>query len=121
MTPGQVVRTVNPDGSEQCWSWACRPTPADPEAYAPTTWESYTYDANDNAGRTHAEAAAGYQSHWNSPASFEVDALGRTVRAVAHNGPDPPPTGSLPVPPTISGQPAHGYRRAGPGRVPACV
>ncbi|MDF9817010.1 SpvB/TcaC N-terminal domain-containing protein [Streptomyces sp. SPB162] len=83
---GQVVRTLNPDGSEQ--RVVCG-VPADltaPEVYAPTPWESYLYDANDNAGRTHGEAAAGYRGHWNTPAGTEIDALGRTVRAVARNG-----------------------------------
>ena len=31
-------------------------------------------------------SAAGYADHWNTPASIEVDALGRTVTAVARNG-----------------------------------
>src|SRR5207248_7678430 len=52
----------------------------------PTPWETYTYDADDNAGRTHGEAAGAYRDHWNTPSSTEVDALGRTVRSVARNG-----------------------------------
>src|SRR5262249_31697909 len=55
----------------------------------PTPWESYTYDANDNAGRTHPNVSAQYQSHWNTPASTVVDALGRTVTAISRNGPNP--------------------------------
>ena len=84
---GQVVRTLNPDGSEQRVVLGVPADLADPDAYAPTPWESYTYDANDNAGRTHPTEAQPYASHWNTPASIEVDALGRTVRAVARNGP----------------------------------
>jgi YD repeat-containing protein len=84
---GQVVRTVNPDGSEQR---VILGIPADlgvPDVFAPTPWESYTYDANDNAGRTHGDDKAGaYRAHWNTPASTEIDAMGRTVRAVARNG-----------------------------------
>jgi RHS repeat-associated protein len=83
---GQVVRTLNPDGSEQR---VIIGIPADlgvPDAFAPTPWESYTYDANDNAGRTHGDTAGAYRAHWNTPASIEIDALGRTVRAVARNG-----------------------------------
>jgi hypothetical protein len=86
---GELTRTLNPDGSEQP---VVRGVPADltdPEGYTPTPWDTYTYDANDNAGRTHGRAAAGYQSHWNTPASVELDALGRTVRAVARNGATP--------------------------------
>ena len=32
---------------------ACRPNLDNPEVFDPTPWEAYTYDANDNAGRTH--------------------------------------------------------------------
>ena len=32
---------------------------ADPDVFAPTPWETYTYDANDNAGRTHARRRRG--------------------------------------------------------------
>lgn len=83
---GRVVRTVNPDGSEQRVVFGIPADLAEPGTYEPTPWESYAYDANDNAGRTHPDTAAAYQSHWNTPAGIEVDALGRTVRAVARNG-----------------------------------
>ena len=56
-----------------------------PETFEPTPWETYTYDANDNAGRTHPAESAGYRHHWNTPASIVVDALGRTVDAVERN------------------------------------
>ena len=46
-----------------------RPTPSNPDVFDPTPWESYTYDANDNAGRTHAADSTGYQHHWNTPSS----------------------------------------------------
>jgi hypothetical protein len=85
---GQVIRTVNPDGSEQR---VIHGVPgkigladlSDPEVFDPTPWEAHTYDANDNAGRTHA--ATGYRHHWNTPANIVVDALGRTVEAVERN------------------------------------
>ena len=83
---GQVVLTLNPDGSEQR---VILGIPADlgvPDLFSPTPWESCTYDANDNAGRTHGDTAGAYRAHWNTPASIEIDALGRTVRAVARNG-----------------------------------
>jgi RHS repeat-associated protein len=86
---GQTVRTVNPDGSEQRVIFGVPPDLAKPDDYTPSPWESYTYDANDNAGRTHGGAASAYSSHWNTPASIVVDTLGRTVIAVARNGPDP--------------------------------
>ncbi len=86
---GQVIRTVNPDGSEQRVTYGIPLDLADPERFTPTPWEAYTYDANDNAGRTHAAESAGYQSHWNTPSSITIDALGRTIAATVRNGPDP--------------------------------
>ena len=86
---GQVIRTVNPDGSEQRVIYGVPQNLDDPNQFSATPWEAYTYDANDNAGRTHATESTGYQSHWNTPASAEVDALGRTITAVERNGPNP--------------------------------
>ncbi|MGR9046817.1 MAG: toxin TcdB middle/N-terminal domain-containing protein, partial [Gammaproteobacteria bacterium] len=86
---GQVIRTLNPDGSEQRVIYGVPADLTKPENFSPTPWETYTYDANDNAGRTHGEAAKGYQAHWNTPASIVIDALGRTVEATARNGVDP--------------------------------
>jgi RHS repeat-associated protein len=86
---GEVVRTVHPDGSEQRVVLGVPADLANPEAYRPTPWESYTYDANDNAGRTHPDASEGYTHHWNTPSSVEIDALGRPVRAVTRNGAEP--------------------------------
>jgi RHS repeat-associated protein len=83
---GQVIRTRYPDGSEQLVIFGIPADLAIPSVYTPTPWESYTYDANDNAGRTHGDTAGEYRDHWNTPASIELDALGRTVRAVARNG-----------------------------------
>jgi hypothetical protein len=87
---GQVVRTVNPDGSEQRVIFGVpgailNPDLSDLDVFEPTPWEAYTYDANDNAGRTHANEAQGYRHHWDTPASIEVDALGRPVLAVERN------------------------------------
>lgn len=86
---GQVIRTLNPDGSEQRVLYGIPADLTNPEQFAPTPWEAYTYDANDNAGRTHAGASQAYQTHWNTPASIIIDALGRTVQATARNGAQP--------------------------------
>ena len=96
---GQMIRTLNEDGSEQRVIYGIPidlDDPTDPASISPTPWEAYTYDANDNAGRTHAQASAAYRHHWNTPASITIDALGRTVRAVVRNraqpaGPANPP------------------------------
>ena len=82
---GQVIRTVNPDGSEQRVIYGVPEDLNNPDQFTPTPWEIYTYDANDNAGRTHPTASEGYKHHWNTPASVVVDALGRTVEAVERN------------------------------------
>ncbi len=86
---GQVIRAVNPDGSEGRVIYGVPADLADPEDFAPTPWELYSYDANDNAGRSHPADSAGFQNHWNTPSSAVVDALGRTVESVERNGPDP--------------------------------
>lgn len=49
---GQVIRTVNPDSSEQRVIYGVPADLTKPEQFTPTPWETYTYDANDNAGRT---------------------------------------------------------------------
>jgi len=86
---GQVIRTLNPDGSEQRVIYGVPVDLADPEKFTPTPWETYTYDANDNAGRTHAASSGKYSDHWNTPASIVIDALGRTIETVARNGASP--------------------------------
>src|SRR5262249_11504013 len=89
---GQVIRTLNPDGSEQRVIYGVpnqidQPplTANDTTSFLPTPWEAYTYDANDNAGRTHAAASNGYRHHWNTPASIVIDALGRTIEQTQRN------------------------------------
>ena len=85
---GQVIRTLNPDDSEQRVIYGIPNNPDDPtnpNVITPTPWEAYTYDANDNAGRTHANDAADYRHHWNTPSNILIDALGRTIVAVERN------------------------------------
>jgi len=86
---GRVIRTVNPDNSEQRVIYGIPTDLNNPDVYTPTPWEVYTYDTNDNAGRTHHDNALSYQNHWNTPSSAVVDALGRTVETIARNGPNP--------------------------------
>jgi len=84
---GQVIRTLNPDGSEQRVIYGVPNTLDNPLAFTPTPWEAYTYDANDNAGRTHANdtATASYRHHRNTPSNILIDALGRAIVAVERN------------------------------------
>jgi hypothetical protein len=95
---GQVIRTLNPDGSEQRVIYGVPLTLDNPDESTPTPWEAFTYDANDNAGRTHHDVSLAYQHHWNTPASITVDALGRTISAIARNR-DAPANPGDPLPP----------------------
>jgi RHS repeat-associated protein len=97
---GQVIRTLNPDGSEQRAIYGIPEDLATPERFKPTPWEAYTYDANDNAGRTHATdpKVRQYEHHWNTPASITIDALGRTISAIERNRAKPANVGD-PLPP----------------------
>lgn len=83
---GHVIHTVDPDSSEQLVIYGIPTDLTKPDQFTPTPWDAYTYDANDNAGRTHPAASVGYQNHWNTPSNVVVDALGRTVQTVARNG-----------------------------------
>ena len=62
--PGRNVRTVNPDGSQTCIVYGvpgtiAAPDLTNPALFEPTPWETYTYDPNDNAGRTDPAGSAG--------------------------------------------------------------
>lgn len=91
---GQLVRTVNPDGSEQRVIFGVPRDLGDPEDRVPTAWESYTYDSNDLASLSQrpdgtALASAAPLAHHYTPASAVLDALGRAICQVARNGPTP--------------------------------
>lgn len=102
---GLVVRTLSPDGSEQRIIAGVPRSVDDPPLnandtakFTPTPWEVYTYDANDNAGRTHAAASQPYRHHWNTPSSMVIDALGRVSEGTRLNR-------------TAAGSPLEAYRR----------
>ena len=102
---GRAVRTIQPDGAEQRVVHGIPGIPAtrdlaNPDVYEPTPWETYTYDANDNAGRTHPSTSASYLHHYDTPASIRVDARGRTVDAVARHREAPASPGD-PLPPIV--------------------
>ncbi|MCI0728150.1 MAG: discoidin domain-containing protein, partial [Chloroflexi bacterium] len=94
---GHTIWTVNPDGSEQRVVHGVPTDLTDPDVFEPTPWEAYTYDANDNAGRTHPGDSASYQHHWDTPASIVVDALGRTIESVERNRNKPSPDDPFPM------------------------
>jgi RHS repeat-associated protein len=100
---GQVIRSVNPDLSEQRVIFGvpgtiAAPDLASPDNFEPTPWEAYTYDPNDNAGRTHPATSTAFRHHWDTPASIVIDALGRTIISVERNR-DPSQTPNDPLPP----------------------
>lgn len=92
---GQVIRTLNPDGSEQRVIYGVPPDLTQPDLFDPTPWEVYTYDANDLAPLSFGQDAGGNPiplasfaptDHHFTPTSIEIDALGRTIRSVQRNG-----------------------------------
>jgi RHS repeat-associated protein len=103
---GNVIRTLNPDGSQQRVILGRSPNPLDlvldgddlesldvPDSFEPTPWETYTYDANDLAplclkdGTSLASRAP--VAHHFTPSSGLIDALGRSLCQVQRNGSDP--------------------------------
>jgi RHS repeat-associated protein len=79
---GQVIRTINPDGSEQRVIYG-KPGPnglTKLGEFVPTPWEMYSYDANDLASLTHPGQGRADVAHAFTPQSSEIDALGRVVR-----------------------------------------
>ena len=82
-TIGRVVRTVNPDGSEQCVVYGVPNALNTPDSFVPTPWENYAYDSNDLAPLTNSENNVP-QSNWFTPKSSLVDILGRTIQTTEH-------------------------------------
>ena len=73
---GQLIRTLNSDGTEQKIVFGIPYDLIDPDNYAPTNWVSCEYDAND---LTSTEVAYG------TPKFNYVDALGRTIKTYEKN------------------------------------
>lgn len=90
---GQMIRTLNPDGSERRVVYGVPADLSEPDNFDPTPWEVYTYDSNDLAPITQGLDAAPLTDrapagHHFTPSSVEMDALGRTIRSVQRNGID---------------------------------
>jgi RHS repeat-associated protein len=94
---GQVIRALNPDGSVQRVIYGVPADLTNPDQFAPTPWEAYTYDANDLApvsfhstdrlpdGSPKPLTDRAPAAHHFTPSNIVIDALGRTVLAVARN------------------------------------
>jgi RHS repeat-associated protein len=80
----RVIRTVNPDNSEQRVIYGKPNALNMPGNFAPGPWENYTYDSNDLAPLTNPTGSNGPSAHYYTPKSSEVDALGRTVKTTEY-------------------------------------
>jgi YD repeat-containing protein len=94
----QLIRTVNPEGSERRVIYGTVIDLADPDNFIPTPWEAYTYDANDLAPLSQGRDAddnpirltdRAPESHHFTPSSTEIDALGRAIRNIKRTGEGP--------------------------------
>ena len=83
---GQLTRTITPDGSEQLQLHGRPEDVTVPELFLPSPWETFNYDQNDNAGRTHSRESQAYASHWNTPSSVTLDPLNRPITSTHRNG-----------------------------------
>lgn len=81
---GRVVRTVNPDNSEERVIFGVPDALNTPTKFSPTPWENYAYDANDLAPLTNPTNSNVPASHWYTPKSSLIDALGRTIQTTEH-------------------------------------
>jgi RHS repeat-associated protein len=81
---GRIIRTERPDGAQLRTIYGIPDALDTPDDFAPTPWETYAYDANDLAPFT-GDPATVPAAHHYTPASAEVDALGRTVRVTARD------------------------------------
>ena len=79
---GRPTVTIAPDGSQTRIVYGEPTDLTDPASATPNPWDTYTYDANDNAGRTHPTLTLELAAQWNTPVSALIDALGRTVQTV---------------------------------------
>ena len=82
---GQVIRTVNPDGTEQRIIFGVPRSLDSPLDIAPTPWEQYSYDANDLKPLTHPTDTSVPEAHEYTPSSTLIDAMGRTVATIDRN------------------------------------
>lgn len=85
-TLGRVVRSVNPDNSEQRVIYG-KPINEDVldrlDEFVPTPWENYAYDSNDLAPLTNPNSNVS-QDNWYTPRSSLADGLGRTIQTMEH-------------------------------------
>lgn len=81
---GRVIQTVNPDKSEQRIIYGIPNALNTPNNFTPTPWERYDYDSNDLAPLTNPTNSRVPASHYYTPKSALMDALGRTIQTTEH-------------------------------------
>jgi RHS repeat-associated protein len=91
---GRVIRTLNPDGSELRTIPGIPRDLSTPQDYAPTPWETYSYDGNDLAPLTTAPdgtplASRSPAAHHSTPANTVMNALGKVIAQIVRNGASP--------------------------------
>lgn len=83
---GVPIIITYPDRTER-WFVHGRPEALNnPGRYVPNPWESYEYDADDNAARTHPDANSSWLANADTPANVEVDPLGRVIVVTERDG-----------------------------------
>lgn len=83
---GQLTKSISPDGSTKLVIFGIPRELDRPQDFLPSPWEAYTYDSNDLADDFEGDHGVD-SSHWNTPASIEINAMGHAVANVAHLGP----------------------------------
>jgi RHS repeat-associated protein len=77
-TLGREVERVNPDGSRRLTVYGTPASLLDPAGFAPTPWQTWFYDADDNAPAPNPDAG--------TPTNIEIDAMHRPLRSVQRLG-----------------------------------
>ncbi len=75
---GREVERVNPDGTRRLTVYGIPRSVTEPQEFDPSPWQSWFYDANDNAASPNPDVG--------TPTTVEVDAMGRPTRSVQRLG-----------------------------------
>ncbi len=88
---GIPEKITHPDGTERRFVRGRPRSLAEPDSAESSPWIGYEYDADDNAGRTHPEKDSSWHAHADTPATVEVDPLGRIITVTERLGDDTAP------------------------------
>ncbi|MBG0568789.1 SpvB/TcaC N-terminal domain-containing protein [Actinoplanes aureus] len=100
--PRGIPQTItNADGTQRHFVHGQPADLAQPDRFEPSPWVAYEYDVDDNARRTHPNAHPPWHAHSDTPASVEVDPLGRIVTVTERLRDDPEQTPEAQAPRTL--------------------